>query len=104
MNHQPIRIRALLRDGVVDVRVLMPHPMETGMRRDPAVGLVPAHHISDVKVTLGQRTVFAARMSIAVSRDPVLAFRFAGAKAGERLRVSWVDSRGEVRSDDAVIV
>lgn len=103
MNTQPIRIRAELRDGVVHARVLMPHPMETGLRQDPAIGLVPAHHIDEVKVTLGERTVFSARMSIAMSRDPLLAFRFGGARAGQRLRVTWTDSRGNARSDEAAI-
>ena len=103
MSTQPIRIRAALRDGVVHVRVLMPHPMETGLRLDPVAGLVPAHHISDVKVTLGERTVFAARLSIAMSRDPLLEFRFAGAHAGQRLRATWADSGGQVRSDEALI-
>jgi sulfur-oxidizing protein SoxZ len=80
MNSQPIRIRAVLREGVVHARVLMPHPMETGLRQDPATGLVPAHHIDEVKVTLGDRTVFHAHMSI-----------------------TWTDSRGDTRSDEAAI-
>ena len=32
----PIRIRAQLKDGITEVHVLMPHPMETGMRQDDA--------------------------------------------------------------------
>ena len=64
---------------------------------------MPAHHITDVEVTLGERKVFAARMSFAVSRDPLLAFRCAACAAGQRLRVAWTDSRGEARVDEAVI-
>ncbi|MEO6896124.1 MAG: thiosulfate oxidation carrier complex protein SoxZ, partial [Caldimonas sp.] len=30
----PMRIRATMKDGVTDVRVLMAHPMETGFRKD----------------------------------------------------------------------
>jgi sulfur-oxidizing protein SoxZ len=82
MDNQPIRIRAVLRDGVVHAQVLMPHPMETGLRHDSATGLVPAHHIDEVRVTLDDRTVFSAHMSIAVSRDPLLGFRFRCASAG----------------------
>ena len=43
-------------------------------------------------------------MSFAVSRDPLIAFRFTGARPGQRLRVAWTDSRGEARADEAVIV
>jgi len=103
MTALPIRIRARLRDGITDVQVLMPHPMETGLRLDEAGRRVPLHHITDVVVTLGTRTVFVAQMSFAVSRDPLLSFRFSGAQAGQRLRVAWTDSRGETRFDEAAI-
>jgi sulfur-oxidizing protein SoxZ len=103
MASSPIRIRARVQQGVTEVQVLMPHPMETGLRRDEAGKPVPAHHITDVIVTLGERTVFAARLTFAVSRDPLLAFRLRGAEAGQRMRVAWTDSRGESRSDEAVI-
>jgi sulfur-oxidizing protein SoxZ len=32
----PMRIRAQVKDGLTDVRVLMSHPMETGLRKDSA--------------------------------------------------------------------
>jgi sulfur-oxidizing protein SoxZ len=98
-----IRIRARLEQGVATVQVLMPHPMETGMRLDEAGTPVPAHHITDVTVTLAGRTVLAVQMSIAVSRDPLLTFRVTEARSGQALRVVWNDSRGEARSDEAVI-
>lgn len=100
---QPIRIRTRLRNDVAEVHVLMPHPMETGMRSDESGMLVPAHFITDVDVRVGTRQVFAARMSFAVSRDPLLSFRFSGAAVGQRLRVAWTDSRGDARIDEAVI-
>jgi sulfur-oxidizing protein SoxZ len=104
MAAPPIRIRSRLdNNGVADVQVLMLHPMETGLRHDESGTLVPAHYITDVAVTLAGRTVFAARMSFAVSRDPLLAFRVGGAQAGQRLRVVWNDSRGEARAEEAVI-
>lgn len=98
-----IRIRARLRDGVAEALVLMPHPMETGMRLDPAGRLLPAHYITEVIASVGPRTVFAARMSYAVSRDPLITFRFRGAEAGQRLRVAWSDNLGGQRVDEAVI-
>ena len=81
----------------------MPDPMETGLRADESGALVPAHHITDVAVTLAERPVFAASMSFAVSRDPLIAFRVGGARAGQRLRVTWRDSHGDTRADETVI-
>jgi len=100
---QPIRIRARVRDGVADVTILMPHPMETGLRQDESGRVVPAHFITHVSVTVADRSVFAARISFAVARDPLLNFRFSGAASGQRLRVAWTDSLGEVRIDEASI-
>ena len=100
---EPIRIRCLLRGDVAEVTVLMPHPMETGLRVGEAGTLVPAHHITDVAVTLAGRSVFAASMSFAVSRDPLIAFRVGGARTGEYLRVTWRDSNGDTRADETVI-
>lgn len=83
--------------------MLLAHPMETGLRKDAAGALVPAHYITEVLVLAEGRTVLEARMSHAVSQDPLLSFRFRGAKPGDRITVSWTDSRGEQRSD-AVLV
>lgn len=99
----PIRIRARQRGPFTEVHILMPHPMETGFRRDEAGHVVPAHHIRDVAVSLDGRTVFKAHLSIAVSSDPVLAFRVAGARTGQRLRATWTDTQGEMRSGEAAI-
>jgi sulfur-oxidizing protein SoxZ len=31
----------------------------------------------------------------AVSKNPYLSFKFSGAKAGDTLKISWVDNKGE---------
>lgn len=103
MTPAAMRIRARLRDGLAEVQLLVPHPMETGMRQDATGQLVPAHHITHLQASVGERVVFSVQMSIAVARDPLLAFRFRGAQAGDRLRVAWTDTRGLVRVDEAVI-
>ena len=101
--NEAIRIRARFKDGGADVQVLMPHPMETGLRSDSAGQLVPLHHITDVTVTVAGRAVFFARLGMAVSRDPLIAFRCKSARAGDRVSVNWLDSRGEQRSDEVFI-
>ena len=47
----PMRIRAVAKDGVVNVKVLMSHEMETGQRKDNNGKLVPAHFIQNVTAT-----------------------------------------------------
>jgi sulfur-oxidizing protein SoxZ len=99
----PTRIRARLRDGVTELVFLMPHVMETGLRKNPAGGFVPAHFISEVQVSVEGRSVFAARLTAAVARDPLLTVRFRGARVGERVSVDWIDTQGVRRSDSGAI-
>ena len=40
----PMRIRAVAKDGEVIVKVLMSHEMETGQRKDSAGKPIPAHY------------------------------------------------------------
>ncbi len=100
----PIRIRAQLKDGITEVHVLMPHPMETGLRQDDTGQFVAAHFITDVQIRVAGRMVLAATLGRGVSADPLLHFRLKGAAPGERISVAWIDSRGERRNDETAIL
>jgi sulfur-oxidizing protein SoxZ len=99
----PMRIRAQLKDGLTEVRVLMAHPMETGQRKDANGAVIPAHFIKDVKATVGDRVVLTAMWGPAISQNPFLHFKFKGAKAGDKVRVTWTDNKGDTRTDEAAI-
>jgi len=100
---EPMKIRATLQGDVADVRVLMAHPMETGQRKDAAGKLVPLHFIQTSTAQLNGKTVFSADVSQAVSRNPVFAFKVKGAKAGDKLSITWQDNQGDKRTDEIVI-
>jgi sulfur-oxidizing protein SoxZ len=97
----PMRIRATVKDGVADVRVLMAHEMETGQRKDAAGKIVPVWHITEVTASLNGKPVLVAHWGPAVSKNPYLQFKIRGAKAGDKIGVSWVDNKGEKRTDEA---
>lgn len=99
----PMRIRAAARDGVVNVKVLMSHEMETGQRKDAAGNLVPAHYIRSVSATYQGKTVLSAQWGPAVSKNPYLEFSFKGGQKGDQVTVTWEDNKGEKRSDEAAI-
>ena len=101
---EPMRIRATMAGDVADVKVLMNHPMETGLRKDAKTGqLVPAHFIQEVKATINGAPVLAADMGSGVSKNPYLGFKVKGAKAGDKVVVNWVDNKGDTNSAEAVI-
>jgi sulfur-oxidizing protein SoxZ len=100
---EPMKIRASLAGDGTEVRVLMSHEMETGQRKDAQGRLVPAWFIQSVTVTHAGRTVLAAQFGPAIAKNPFLAFRFKGGAKGDKVAISWVDSRGDQRSDEATI-
>jgi sulfur-oxidizing protein SoxZ len=100
---EPMRIRAKMENDVADVKVLMSHPMETGQRRNEKGDLVPVHFIQSVVAIHNGRIVLDAQWSQAVSRNPFLGFRVKGAKAGDKITVSWVDTKGDKGSIDTTV-
>jgi sulfur-oxidizing protein SoxZ len=97
---EPMKIRATVKGDVADVRILMMHPMETGQRKDAGGNLIAAHFIQNVTVTHNGKVVFNADWSQAVSRNPFLGLRVKGAKAGDKIGVTWVDNKGDKRTDE----
>ena len=99
----PMRIRAVAKDGGADVRVLMAHEMETGQRKDSSGKLVPAWHITQVTAALNGKQVLTAYWGPAISKNPYMQFKLNGAKAGDKVTISWVDNKGDTRTDEAVV-
>lgn len=90
-----IKIRAKLKGETVEVKALMNHPMETGMRKDKKTGeLVPAHFIREVVAKSGDRTVLTALWSGGISKNPYIAFKFTGAAKGDSVSLTWTDNQG----------
>ena len=100
---EPIRIRAKSRDGTTEILVLMPHPMESGFRKNDRGRPIPAHYITDAEVAIAGRTVLRMKMSPAVAQDPLISFRVRGESPGERISVTWIDTAGDRRTDESVI-
>lgn len=100
----PMRIRAALKDNVVEVKILIRHDMETGKRKDAVTGeKVPAHYIETLSVKCNDKVVLESVMGIAVSKDPFIGFKFKGGAVGDILSVTWLDNIGETRTDKVTI-
>ena len=99
----PMRIRAQSQGNNAVVRVLMSHEMETGQRKDSAGKTIPAWHITNVTATHNGKQVLNAEWGPAVAKNPFLQFTVKGAKAGDKVAVTWKDNRGETRTDEATV-
>ena len=74
----PMRIRAQATGDKVTVRVLMAHEMETGQRKDSSGKVIPAWFIQEVTATQN-------------------------GKVGDKIVISWIDNKGDKRSDEAAV-
>ncbi len=99
----PMRIRAQAAGDKATVRVLMAHEMESGQRKDTAGKTIPAWYISEVTAALNGKTVMTAEWGPSVSKNPFLEFSIKGAKAGDKVAISWTDNKGEKRSDEVAV-
>jgi len=99
----PMRIRAQAAGDKTTVRVLMSHEMETGQRKDSAGKVVPAWFIQEVTAALNGKPVLTAQWGPSVAKNPFLQFTVKGAKAGDKIAISWADNRGEKRTDEATV-
>ena len=81
----PMKMRATLGSGYTDVRVLMTHPMTTAQSNQPL------HFIQNITVKRNGNRSWA-QISRAISRNPVFASA-SGRREGDRIEVSWLDSR-----------
>ena len=63
-----MKVKAKEKDGIVEVKALIKHPMETGLRKDQKTGKpIPAHFVQEVVVEHGGKTRITADWSGACS-------------------------------------
>jgi sulfur-oxidizing protein SoxZ len=99
-----IKIRARMKGDSCEVKSLIKHQMETGLRKDKKTGkVIPAHFIQEVSCEHNGSTVLSANWGTAISTNPYLSFEFSGAKKGDTIKLSWVDNMGESDSAEADI-
>ncbi len=99
-----IRIKAKAQGAEAEVKALITHPMETGQRVDAKTkAKIPAHWIQKLTVELNGKTVADVDLGVAVSKDPLIGVAVKGAKAGDKVKVSWSDNKGEKGGADATV-
>ena len=96
MAANTIRPRAWVDGDVASLKMLLTHPMETGLRKDKKTGqVIPAHFIESVKVEVNGKVVLDAILGPAVSKNPFIQCKFKGAKSGDGMKITWTDNKGD---------
>jgi sulfur-oxidizing protein SoxZ len=99
-----IKIRAKMKGEITEVRTLIKHKMETGLRKDKKTKeFIPAHFIQEVTAKHGDIEIVHAHWGGAISKNPYFSFQFKGGKSGDDITIDWIDNKGEKDSTTAKI-
>ncbi|SMN16123.1 Sulfur oxidation protein SoxZ [uncultured Candidatus Thioglobus sp.] len=94
-----IKLKSKARKGVIIIKALIKHPMETGLRKKKGK-LVPANHIEHMVILHNGNKVIDADIGSTVSQNPFFKFRVAGAK-GDTIKLEYKDNLGKTGSKTA---
>jgi sulfur-oxidizing protein SoxZ len=78
---------------VVEIRLLIQHPMEAGFRRDANGRLIPMNVVNAVVCRYGGREVYRAELGPGVAANPYFAF-WVRAEASGEVSAEWLDDAG----------
>ena len=99
------RVRARLTNGIVTVKALLRHPMETGSRKHPGTGeVLPRQFIQEVVCEHNGKPVLTLDWGWGISADPYLSFDLKEGSVGDVIAIRWVDNLGrEDRVEGAIV-
>ena len=90
------------RGEIVEVRIAIQHPMETGFRYDLMGRPFPKNVINHLVVRYNGSEIFRAELGSGIAANPYLQF-YTVARDSGGIEVSWVDDAGQRGSERAAI-
>jgi sulfur-oxidizing protein SoxZ len=87
---------------IIEIKTLLPHPMETGFRKDEKGNTIPRKIINKFTCDFDGQRVFTADLEAAVAANPFIEFRAKVERSGT-FRFSWTDDDGTVTTFDEAI-
>ena len=93
--HIATKMKTRTQNGITEVLVLVNHPMDTGLVRSKVTHkIIPAHFIKTLTIAVNHKPAVITDMSIAISKDPLIAVKLVHAKSGDLVTVDWIDNEG----------
>ena len=99
-----LRVPAEAKKGdIIQLKSLVSHPMETGLRKDENGKVIPRKIINAFACTFNGKPVFRARFEPAIAANPYLEFTAKVEQSGT-FTFTWTDDDGTVTTAEAAIV
>lgn len=103
MKQSPIRMRASLDGDTTLIKMLISHPMDSGVTKDSNGQIRKANFISEVDLYLNTALVARLHTGPGISADPLFGWRLKGARVGDRIGVTWRDNQGLEQSFETTV-
>lgn len=104
MKLQPMKLRSWIEAGSTQVKAIIFHPMETGLRKDKETGkVIPAKYITKVIAKHGDKVILDSNWGSAISKNPFMSFSFRGGKTGDKVVISWEDNEGQTGEGETTV-
>ncbi len=94
--------RTAKRGEIIEVRIAIQHPMETGFRFDLGGRPIPKNVINELVCRYNGAEILRAEMGSGIAANPYLQF-YTVAEASGELVFEWVDDNGERGQEKAAI-
>jgi len=98
-----VQLPATAKPGeLIEVRITIQHPMETGFRFELGGRPIPKNVINSLLVRYNGTQIFRAEMGSGIAANPYLQFHTVAKQSGE-IEVAWIDDNGERGVEKAAI-
>ena len=85
---------------VIEIRIAIQHPMETGFRYDNLGRPIPKNVVNTLVARYNGVEIFRAELGSGIAANPYLQF-YTVAEASGELEFAWVDDEGKTGSERA---
>jgi len=101
-----MKIKAKIKGDIVKVKALAKHDMTTYDQAKKKTGNSDdANFITRITASVNGKVVYEVSTSQFLSKNPIIKFQFKGAgiKKGDTLEMTWVDRKGNTKTDTGKI-
>ena len=81
-------------ENIVEIKVIIVHPMRTGRSKNDDGKTLPAHFMQTLVLAHNGQTIFEMQSSTAISKNPYLTVYLKQGKLGDTISASWQDNLG----------
>ena len=99
-----MKIKAKMKGDIVKVKAMAKHDMTTYDQAKKKTGNSDdANFITRITASVNGKIVYEMSTSQFLAKNPIMKFQFKGAKAGDKVQMTWIDRKGNTKTSKGKI-